>query len=59
MAGMQQPYECTQCGYGGTAHAPVNAAREVLLEAARSDHSEHRPQCQNPNIELGSMTSQS
>jgi hypothetical protein len=57
VAGMQQSYTCTQCGYGGTAPAAVNASEEMLLEAARSDHAEHSPDCQNPDIKLGSMSS--
>ena len=54
---MQQHYTCRNCNYEGTASAPANAAKEILLEAAKSDHAEHSPDCSEPNIVLGALTS--
>jgi hypothetical protein len=54
---MHQHYTCTNCHYEGTAEAPANAAEEVLLEAATSDHAEHSPDCSEPSIQLGALSS--
>ena len=57
VAGMHQHYSCRNCDYAGSVEAPANAAQEILLEAARSDHAERSPDCSSPSIELGSSSS--
>ncbi len=57
MAGMHQHYTCRKCRYAGVAEAPANAADAILLEAAKTDHAEHSPDCSEPSLQLGALTS--